>query len=99
MLKPNARQILHIIGKIDINDPEDSAGIIMVDQMRTALTALQFAIDAEEASFKTTQALDKSQNTPSSSNTVSVYLHQRAYPIIEMLKRSQREGHDVTWEI
>jgi hypothetical protein len=98
MLKPNARQLLHIIDKIDINDPEDSAGIIMANQISAALTALQFAIDAEEASFKKAQALDKSQNT-SSSNTVSVTLQQRAYPIIEMLKRSQREGHDVTWEI
>jgi hypothetical protein len=97
MLKPNARQLLHILDKVNINDPDDSDGIIMVDQISAALTALQFAIDAEEAALKEAQAQAKAQGASPPHTVVS--LRQRAYPIIEMLKRSAKEHCDVIWTV
>ena len=97
MLKPNARQLLHILDKVNINDPDDSDGIIMVDQISAALTALQFAIDAEEAALKEAQAQAKAQGASAPHTTVT--LRQRAYPIIEMLKRSAKEHCDVIWTV
>lgn len=98
MLKPNARQLLHILDKVNIDDPEDSDGIIMEDQISAALTALQFAIDAEEAALKEAQAQAKAQgSTPP--HAAGVTLRQRAYPIMEMLKRSAKEHCDVIWTV
>jgi hypothetical protein len=97
MLKPNARQLLHILDKVNIDDPEDSDGIIMVDQISAALTALQFAIDAEEAALKEAQAQAKAQGT--SAPHPGVTLRQRAHPLIEMLKRSAKEHGDVIWTV
>ena len=98
MLKPHARRLLHILEKMDINDPEDSAGIILKDQIGVALAALQFAIDAEEASLKSIKNQVKDQDDLMQV-AAPISLKQRAYPIIEMLKRSQRQGHDVIWEV
>jgi hypothetical protein len=97
MLKPNARQLLHILDKVNIDDPEDSDGIIMVDQISAALIALQFAIDAEDAALKEAQAQAKAQGASTPHTGLS--LRQRAYPIVEMLKRSAKEHCDVIWTV
>ena len=98
MLKPNARRLLHILDKVNIDDPEDSDGIIMEDQISAALIALQFAIDAEDAALKEAQAKAKAQGQPAP-HAPEVSLRQRAYPLIEMLKRSAKEHCDVIWTV
>ena len=98
MLKPKARQLLHILDKVNIDDPEDSEGIIMEDQISAALTALQFAIDAEETALKEAQALAKAQGL-TLPQAPGVSLRQCAYPIMDMLKRSAKEHCDVIWTV
>ena len=29
----------------------------------------------------------------------AVALHQRAWPLVEMMKRAQAEGHDIVWGV
>lgn len=108
LLEPQARRLLHIMGK----EPAAS-GIVTAAQIPVAVAALEAAVLAEERQAAEQQAAaaarakegsegrDDSEeegedgNGPRSSEFVS--LRQRAAPLIDMLRRSAEEGHDVVW--
>ena len=108
LLEPQARRLLHIMGK----EP-DASGIVTAAQIPVAVAALEAAVLAEERQAAEQQAAaaarakegsesrDDSEeegedgNGPRSSGFVS--LRQRAAPLIDMMRRSAEEGHDVVW--
>lgn len=88
MLEANGRQLLQIIGK-----SPDPHGIVTVAQIPAAIAALETAIAADD---KRDQPADEDERDAAErANTVR--LHQRAAPLIDMLRRSAAEGADVTW--
>jgi hypothetical protein len=85
MLKEHGDVMLQIIGR------EPSArGIIEVQAMPAALAALQGALDESPVA---------SDNADPDATAPPVGLHQRLWPMIEMLKRCQAAGEPVVWGV
>ena len=89
MLQINAEQMLAIIGK------EPSAqGIITVEQIPAAISALKLAIVEHEAANDKANAA--TQETVAGDG---IMLRQRAMPLIDLLRRSAEAGKDVVWGV
>jgi hypothetical protein len=85
MTQPVGERVLAIIGK-----DRTPQGIIEVDQMPGAIAALEAAVAAEAP-----RSADDDEDTGGRADRVS--LRQRAWPMVEMLKRALAEKHPVTW--
>jgi len=94
MLEANARQLLEIIGK-----SSGPKGIIQVDQMPAAVAALEAAIRDDAAQNKHNHDAFAVENHANEAERQHVGLHQRAAPLIDMLKRSQAEAKDIVWGV
>ena len=108
LLEPQARRLLHIMGK----DPAAS-GIVTAAQIPQAVAALEAAVLAEERQAAEQQAAaaartkegsegrndsaDEGEDGDAQRSSEFVSLRQRAAPIIDMLRRSAEGGHDVVW--
>lgn len=88
MLEVTGRQILEIIGK-----DTGRTGIILVDQMPAAITAIEAAVAHEEKLAK--QAVEQGV-TPATDEPA---LRQRAVPFIDLLRRCHQDRHDITWGV
>lgn len=96
LLEPHGRRLLQIVGK----EPSPH-GIVTVVQIPAAVAALEAAVALDEEQHaqahaaRQAEGLDASEADPAQPETVR--LHQRAAPLIEMLRRSLAEQHDVVW--
>jgi len=93
MLEPNGRRVLEIIGK----DPGPK-GIVLPEEMKAAIGALEAAITREEADQKA--AIEDAKvkgDVPPRFDAVS--LRQRAVPFIDMLRRADKEGKEIVWGV
>ena len=90
MLGANGDQALRIIGK-----PPAATGIIEAAAMPAAMAALEQAIRAEEAARSELSAGD----AKSQSGADRISLRQRAWPLVEMMKRSHSAGADIVWGV
>jgi len=97
MLQPNGRRVLEIIGK-DTQPGSGDKGIILPEQMADAIAALEAAITQEEAERKAliAQALTNHESAP---RFEPISLRQRALPFIDMLRRCEKDGHEVVWGV
>jgi hypothetical protein len=86
MLGPNGDQMLRLLGR----EPAPK-GIIEVDAMPAAIAALQAAIRADQA------APDDGEDEPAA--VPNVALHQRLWPVIDMLERAAKAGEPVVWGV
>ena len=93
MLEPNGRQVLQTIGK----DPGPK-GIIEPPQMAQAIQALEAAIAREEADQKQAGAEAQAKGEKSV-RAEGISLRQRAVPFIDMLRRAEQAGEDITWGV
>ncbi len=92
MFEKNGKEVLALLGK----DPEAARGVITVDQLPMAITALRAAI----ADDKARQAsLADEENEADSGVDRKVKLFQRAVPLLELLERSLAERQPVTWGV
>jgi hypothetical protein len=93
MLEPNGRQMLKIIGR----EPA-AQGVVVAQDMAAAITAVKAEIEREEAQrlADTAQAVAEGR-VPAVFDGVS--LRQRAQPFVDMLTRSEKAGHSVTWGV
>jgi hypothetical protein len=84
-------ELLRIIGKSPA-----STGIVQAASIGDAINAIERAIEAEEV------ARAKAENPAEreiSEGQDEVTLSQRAWPLVEMMKRSMAEGADITWAL
>ena len=88
MLPETAQRLLELMGK-----PMAERGVITLEQIDDAVTRLEKAVDKEKESG----APPASDND--SPHTRHVSLHQRAYPLLEMLRAARKRAVDVTWGI
>ncbi|MDB5732865.1 MAG: hypothetical protein JWQ03_2760 [Variovorax sp.] len=92
MLEVNARQLFDIVGKAPTR-----SGIFTVEQMPGAIAALEAAIRREAQQGPHNHDALAVEEHESNAAVQHVALHQRATPLIDMLKRSHAEGKDVVW--
>jgi hypothetical protein len=93
MLEPNGRRVLEIIGK----DPGPT-GIIQPQEIPAAISAIEAAVDREEAEQKTIVEEAKAKGeVPPTFDAIS--LRQRAVPFIDMLRRCAKEDANIVWGV
>jgi hypothetical protein len=90
MLGPHGDQILRIVGKAPA-----AQGIFEVADMPAAIAAIEQAVAAEEASGQPGDAA--ADHKTASADRIG--LRQRAWPLVEMLKRCQAEGAVIVWGV
>ena len=91
MMGPAGDTVLRILGR----EPA-TQGIIETAALPAAIAALEQAVAADEASRKAAGA-EASGDGVGSGDKVS--LRQRAWPLLEMMRRSQAEGADIVWGV
>jgi hypothetical protein len=98
MLQANGRQVLEVIGK-DTEPGSGDQGIILPEDMLAAIDALEAAIAKEDADRKAAQAEALAKHAPVPQFEGIISLRLRAVPFIDMLRRSQKDGHAVVWGV
>lgn len=93
MLGPNGDQLLRLIGK----EPAPK-GIIEAATMPAAMAAIERAIAADEQARAQAEALAASEGRALPPRE-GVSLHQRAWPLIESMKRSHAANADIVWGV
>ena len=88
MLGPNGDQVLRLIGK----EPA-AQGIIEPADMPAAIAAIEQAIAADEAARKAPA------NERDDMVRDHVSLRQRAWPLVEMMKRAQAAHQEIVWGV
>ncbi len=84
MLGANGDQVLRIIGK----EPA-AQGIIEAADIGAAIAAIEAAVAADEAAAQGPDAAPRER----------ISLRQRAWPLVEMMKRTQRAGQPIVWGV
>ncbi|MEO7056570.1 MAG: DUF1840 family protein [Caldimonas sp.] len=90
MLAPAGDQILRIIGKVPA-----SQGIIPASEMAEAIAALEVAIAAAEMARQAGAAKPDEEDA----GATAIGLGQRAWPMLEMMRRSLAEHADIVWGV
>ena len=90
MLAPGGDAVLRIIGK----EPA-AKGIIETTDMPAAMKAIEQAVAADEAARKNPDPDDETK--PGKGDGVT--LRQRAWPLLEMMKRSHAAGEPIVWGV
>jgi Domain of unknown function (DUF1840) len=96
MLGPNGDQVLGLIGR----EPAPK-GIIEVAAMPAAIAALEQAVAADEArrAHGPVPADTSGRAEAEAAADKGVSLRQRAWPLVEMLRRSLAEKQDIVWGV
>jgi hypothetical protein len=97
MLQPNGQRVLAIIGK-ETGVSGGDKGILLPQDMPTAVSALEAAIVEEEAQQKAAKeaALNQGKTPP---RVEGIGLRQRALPMIDMLRRCEKAGESIVWGV
>ena len=93
MMGPAGDDVLRLMGKAAA-----AQGIIESGAMGAAISALEQAVAADEAAraqAETEAAAEGQKLAPRD----GVSLRQRAWPLVEMMKRSSAEGADIVWGV
>ena len=93
MLGPTGDTLLRVMGR----EPA-AKGIIEVDDMPAAIAALEQAVAADEAARAQAEKDAAAEGTKLAPRE-GVTLRQRAWPLVEMMKRSMGEGADIVWGV
>jgi len=93
MLEPNGRQVLEIIGK-----DAQPKGIILPEQMPAAISALEGAVEKDEAVHKALVEEARANGEPPP-RLEAVSLRQRAVPFLDMLRRCEKAGKEIVWGV
>jgi Domain of unknown function (DUF1840) len=95
MMGPSGDAVLRLIGKAPA-----AKGIIEVAAMAPAMAAIEQAISADDASRTQGGKEGGSEGRGSASGERDgVSLRQRAWPLVEMMKRSIAENADIVWGV
>ena len=89
-----ARNLLKVLGK----DPNDETGIVTVEQLPGAITALKAAIDENKQQHDDVSDDETDEEAPRGMSA-PVSFAQRAWPLLDMLEYSLKEQKPVTWGV
>jgi hypothetical protein len=93
MMGPTGDQVLRAIGR----DPAPK-GIFEVADMPGAIAAIERAIADDEAARKQAEQEAAAEGKKLAPRD-AVSLRQRAWPLVEMMKRAIAEGHEIVWGV
>ena len=93
MMGPAGDDVLRLIGKAPA-----AQGIIETGAMSGAIAALEQAVAADEAARAQAEKDAAAEGTKLAPRD-GVTLRQRAWPLVEMMKRSMGEGADIVWGV
>ena len=93
MMGPSGDDVLRLIGKAPA-----AKGIIEVAAMAAAVSAIGQAVAADEAARAQAET-DAAGEGRSLAPREGVSLRQRAWPLVEMMKRSMADGADIVWGV
>ena len=93
MTGPVGDAVLRLVGKAPA-----PKGIVPAGDMPAAIIALEAAIAADEAARAQAEA-EAAADGRVLPPREGVTLRQRAWPLVEMMKRAQRAGHDIVWGV
>lgn len=94
MMGPDGDSVLRLIGK----EPAPR-GIIEAAAMPAAIAAIEQAIAAEAAAPAAEDKPEEGAAEDEAPVGRGVRLQQRAWPLLEMLRRSQAEDKDIVWGV
>ena len=94
MMAPVGDQILRIIGR----EPAPQ-GIIELAAIPAAIAALEQAIAIADAERKRARAAGGDDDDEAAGGAAAVGLGQRAWPLLEMMRRSLAERADIVWGV
>jgi hypothetical protein len=102
MLGAHAQAILELMGK-----PFSTQGVIAAAQLTVAINALETGLLAQEEHLKATAQTNEPDDAhdpfddapPLLVSDANVSLRQRAWPLMDMMKRSQAKQVDVVWGV
>jgi hypothetical protein len=89
MLGPNGDQVMRIVGR----EPAPQ-GIFEVEHMPRLIAALEQAVAADEAARRG-EGRDDDGERPGKGD--GVWLRQRVWPLVEMLRRCHAAREPITW--
>lgn len=91
-----AKKLVAIVGK----DPQDGKGIVTVEQLPDAIARLRAAIEEDKARRAGQAQDDDEEPDPERRGMAApVSLAQRAWPLLDLLEASQKEGVPVVWGV
>ncbi|MES2992977.1 MAG: DUF1840 domain-containing protein [Pseudomonadota bacterium] len=93
MMGPAGDDVLKLIGKTPA-----AQGIIESGAMGAAIAAIEQAVAADEAARAQAEKEAAAEGTKLAPRE-GVTLRQRAWPLVEMMKRSMGEGADIVWGV
>jgi hypothetical protein len=93
MMGPGGDQVLRVIGR----DPA-AKGILEVAAMPAAMHALEAAVLADDAARKQAEA-DAAAEGRALPASELVALRQRAWPLLEMMRRSHAAQVEIVWGV
>jgi len=91
MLQPQGDQLLRALGR----EPAPK-GIVQAADLATAVATIEQAIAADEAAFAQAVRDAQASGTPTPKR-LGIQLRQRAWPLLELMRRAQAEEADVVW--
>lgn len=97
MLGEPAKKLIAILGK----DPDDGKGIVTVAQLPDAIARLKAAVEEDKArrAHPTPEEEEAAIEQGKTGMAAPVGLAQRAWPLLDMLEYSQKEGVPVVWGV
>lgn len=97
MYPEHAKLLLAILGKI-WSPPDNPRGIITAAEVPAALAKLKSAVDTARSTEKERSA-ERGDDDRDGDRPMPVGLAQRAFPLVDMLERAEKEGRDVVWGV
>ena len=93
MMGPSGDQVLRLIGK----EPAPT-GIIEPGDMPAAMQAIEQAIDQEDEQRRQAEEEAAAEGRALGPRE-GVTLRQRAWPLVEMMKRAHKEDKEIVWGV
>jgi hypothetical protein len=94
MLGPTGDRLLRAMGR----EPAVK-GIIEVDALPAAIAALEQAVADDEAAFEQARQDAQAKGEPLPQHEGGVSLRQRAWPLVEMMRRCLTTGDEIVWGV
>ncbi len=97
MFGDSAKKLLAVIGK----GADDAKGIVTLEQLPQAISRLRAAIE-EDRTNQVRQSdadQDEAREKGETGMAAPVGFAQRAWPLLDVLERAQRDGVPVTWGV